>query len=77
MKQPETLLIRDHLEWLVQRATDQTRGDIKAAAKLLGVDRGTLSHWVNHGLSKKYYRGAASTGSPLPLPSPSAASGRP
>lgn len=56
MQRPTTLLIRDHLEWLIESATEQTRGDISKAAKLLGVDRGTLSHWVNHGLTKKYYR---------------------
>lgn len=55
VRRPSSLLIRDHLEWLVERATSRTRGDISAAAKLLGVDRTTLSQWVNHGLSKKYY----------------------
>jgi DNA-binding NtrC family response regulator len=60
MERPTSLLVREHLEWLVETATERTRGNIKEAAKLLGVDRTTLSHWVNRGLSRKYYSGAAS-----------------
>lgn len=70
MKRPESLLIREHLEYLVQQATDQTHGDISAAAKLLGIDRTTLSRWVNHGLKKTYYRGDATSGASSTSSSP-------
>ena len=52
----QDLNISRNTERLMDLALDQTRGDISAAAKLLGIDRGTLSHWVNHGLKKKYRR---------------------
>lgn len=60
VNRPTSLLIREHMEYLIQQATDRTRGNITEAAKLLGVDRTTLSHWVNRGLSRKYYVGAKS-----------------
>lgn len=64
---PRSLLVRDHLEWLIERATSRTRGNISEAAKLLGVDRTTLSHWVNRGLSGKYCAGASSAPAQAPL----------
>lgn len=43
---PKGFLLVDHVEWLIEVATRRTRGNVTEAAKLLGVDRGTVYDWV-------------------------------
>lgn len=46
MPRPSSLLVREHLDWLLETASERTRGNVSAIAQLLGVHRGTVHNWV-------------------------------